>query len=109
MVLQATRRRPPLNRKDVWMKVIDPARIRRWRKQERYSQAQLGMLVRRSQNTIHLLETGGMKTCTEGLALALAARLNVPWEELFEAEEHGILPAITNAPQRISHTRKASA
>ncbi|WP_115790015.1 helix-turn-helix domain-containing protein [Arthrobacter silvisoli] len=99
------------------MKVIDPARIRRWRKQERYSQAQLGMLVRRSQNTIHLLETGGMKTCTEGLALALAARLGVPWEELFEAEEHDVLHRITNAPKRVSskapnegpHSRKIPA
>lgn len=33
-----------------------------------------------SQNTIHLLEMGGMYTSIEGLAIAFAARLGVPGE-----------------------------
>ena len=97
MVLQATKRRPPLNRRDSWMKVKDPAALRRWRKQQRFSQQQLATLIRRSQQTIHLLETGGMKTCTEGVAIGIAAWLGVPWEELFEAEEHDILPPVADS------------
>lgn len=69
------------------MRVKDPAQLRRWRKQRHFSQRDLAFLVRRSQSTIYLLETGGMPTCTEDLALAIAARLDVPWEDLFEAHE----------------------
>jgi transcriptional regulator with XRE-family HTH domain len=79
------------------MKVKDPAALRRWRKQQRFSQQQLATLIRRSQQTIHLLETGGMKTCTEGVAIGIAAWLGVPWEELFEAEEHDILPPVADS------------
>lgn len=78
------------------MKVKDPAMIRRWRKQKRFSQAELGFLVRRSQSTIHLLETGGMKTLTEDLAIAIAARLERPWEDLFELEERSSVPHVAN-------------
>lgn len=105
MVLQTTRRRPPLVRKETWMKVKDPAMIRRWRKQEHLSQAQLGYLVRRSQTTIYLLETGGMRTLSEDLALAIAARLRVPWEDLFEAQEHEVVPAVTNDAHSIRRTK----
>ncbi|WP_138445212.1 helix-turn-helix transcriptional regulator [Sinomonas susongensis] len=70
------------------MKVKDPAMLRRWRRQENLSQAQLAFLVNRSQTTIHLLETGGMCRLSEGLAIALAVRLKRPWDELFELEEN---------------------
>lgn len=93
------------------MKVKDPAMIRRWRKQERFSQRDLAALVRRSQNTIHLLETGGMKTLSEDLAISIASRLHVPWEDLFELEEHEIMPKTTheshNINQRQTGTRGA--
>lgn len=69
------------------MQVKDPAMLRRWRKQRRYSQQELAFLVRRSQATIHLLETGKMKNLSEDLAIAIAARLEVPWEDLFELHE----------------------
>lgn len=81
------------------MKVKDPAMIRRWRKQERFSQAELAFLVRRSQTTIHLLETGGMKTLSEDLAIAIAGRLRVPWEDLFALQEHEIAPPVTSEVQ----------
>lgn len=72
--------------KEVWMRVKDPAKIRRWRKQRHYSQRDLAFLVRRSQNTIYLLEAGKMPTLSEDLALAISARLDVPWEDLFDEE-----------------------
>lgn len=88
------------------MKVKDPAMIRRWRKQERFSQRDLAALVRRSQNTIHLLETGGMKTLSEDLAISIASRLHVPWEDLFELEEHEIVPRMTSSQLQIQNSCK---
>jgi transcriptional regulator with XRE-family HTH domain len=69
------------------MKVKDPGMLRRWRRHENLSQEQLGFLVKRSQTTIHLLETGRMIRLSEDLALALAKRLKRPWNELFELED----------------------
>lgn len=94
-VVPITKRGKCAPRRDIWMKVKDPARIRRWRKQRHYSQRDLAFLVRRSQTTIHLLEKGSMKTLSEDLALAIAARLDVPWEDLFEAEEEKPMPSVT--------------
>ncbi|MCM6774930.1 helix-turn-helix domain-containing protein [Nocardia sp. CDC159] len=65
------------------MQVRDPAVLRRWRKQRRYTQRELGMLVKRSHTTIHALETGKLRTLSEDLAISLASRLEVPWEDLF--------------------------
>lgn len=78
------------------MRVIDPAALRRKRINQRFSQRDLAGLVRRSQATIHQLETGKMKTLTEDLALLISARLFTPWEELFTLEEHEIVPRVTN-------------
>ncbi|QDG88841.1 helix-turn-helix domain-containing protein [Pseudarthrobacter sp. NIBRBAC000502770] len=78
------------------MKVKDPAALRRKRLNRKFSQRDLAFLVRRSQNTIHLLETGGMKTLSEDLALLIAARLDVEWEEYFELEEHEVMPTVTD-------------
>lgn len=108
MVLKTTKRRPLTTRRDTWMKVKDPAALRRWRKQQRFSQQQLATLIRRSQQTIHLLETGGMKTCTEGVAIGIAAWLCVPWEELFEAEENDIVPRCADSIASISKTQRRS-
>lgn len=74
------------------MHVPDGARIRRWRKQRRLTQRELAFLVRRTQSTIYLIENGRLRAISEDLALALAARLDVPWEDLFEAREDS-LPA----------------
>lgn len=92
-----TRRRATYMKRESWMRVKDPAALRRWRKQRHYSQEDLAFLVRKSQTTIYLLETGRMKTLTEALADAIAARLNVAWDALFDAEEDKPLPEVPSA------------
>lgn len=79
------------------MRVKDPSALRRKRLNRKYSQRDLAFLVRRSQNTIYLLENGKMKTLSEDLALLLAARLEVEWEDYFELEENEIMSSVTNA------------
>jgi putative transcriptional regulator len=69
------------------MRVKEPAKIRRWRKQRRFSQRDLAYLVRRSQTTIYLIEAGKLRDISEDLALAIAGRLDLPWEDLFEVRE----------------------
>ncbi len=69
------------------MRVKDPGRIRRWRRQRHLSQRDLAYLVRRSQAAIWQIENGRLQTVEEDLALAIATRLDVPWDELFEAQE----------------------
>lgn len=93
----AGRKRPPARRREYWMRVIDPARIRRHRKFKRYSQRELAYLVRRTQSTIYLIETGKLRTVTEDLGLAIAARLDVPWEDLFEACDDSPMPEVVHA------------
>jgi len=78
------------------MRVKDPAALRRKRLNQRFSQRDLAVLVRRSQATIHQLETGKMKTLTEDLAVLIAARLFTPWEDLFTLEEHELAPSVTS-------------
>ncbi|WP_234811933.1 helix-turn-helix transcriptional regulator [Mycolicibacterium canariasense] len=78
------------------MRVKDPDRIRRRRKRLRLSQADLAHLVRRSQQAISLIERGDMRNISEDFALALAARLDVDWEDLFEAHEIEVGTAVTS-------------
>lgn len=94
-------------RKETWMRVKDPAKIRRWRKQRFYSQRDLAFLVRRSQNTIYLIESGKMPTLSEDLAVAIAARLDVPWEDLFEEETLKPMPEVTS--DMLSNTKRGAA
>ncbi|QSZ53306.1 helix-turn-helix domain-containing protein [Paenarthrobacter sp. AT5] len=79
------------------MRVKNPDSLRRWRKQRRFSQEQLASLARCSQNTISLLELGRMKTCTASLAVDIATWLEVPWAELFEAEEFEVVPGVASS------------
>lgn len=85
------------------MKVKDPAALRRKRLNRKYSQRDLAFLVKRSQSTIYLLETGGMKTLSEDLALLIAARLDVDWEDYFTLEEHEVMPIVTNSLKSVEH------
>ncbi|OZC62107.1 transcriptional regulator [Rhodococcus sp. 06-621-2] len=78
------------------MKIKDGSKIRRWRKQRHYSQRELAFLVRRTQSTIYLIETGKLRTISEDLGLAIAARLDVPWDDLFDAHEAESVPLVTN-------------
>lgn len=91
------------------MRVKDPAALRRKRLNQRFSQRDLAVLVRRSQATIHQLETGKMKTLTEDLAVLIAARLFTPWEDLFTLEEHEIVPAVTSGVNTKNSTSQVSA
>ncbi|AER47698.1 helix-turn-helix domain-containing protein [Mycobacterium phage Dori] len=75
------------------MEVRDPAAMRRARKEKRYSQRDLGHLVRRTQTTIHKIETGQLKNISEDLALALAGRLDRHWEDLFVAHDDVSTPS----------------
>lgn len=93
---------PFRSRREVWMRVKDPAKIRRWRKQRHFTQRDLAYLVRRSQTAIYALEAGKLRTISEDFAIAIAARLDVPWEELFEARECELLPAVTSAAHSTS-------
>ncbi|NUP03560.1 MAG: helix-turn-helix transcriptional regulator [Nonomuraea sp.] len=69
------------------MKVKDPEKITRWRNRRQLSQRDLAFLCRCSQNAISLVERGKLPTLSEELAMAIAKRLDVPWEDLFEARE----------------------
>ncbi|MCK0174768.1 helix-turn-helix transcriptional regulator [Mycolicibacterium sp. F2034L] len=103
------RRRPPTKRREYWMRVTDPARIRRQRKFKRFSQRELAYLVRRTQSTIYLIETGKLRDISEDLALAIAARLDVPWEDLFEARESSSVPGVGHDSCDTSQVAEASA
>ena len=94
--MRPNRRTLSIVRKETWMKVKDPAALRRKRLNRKYSQRDLAFLVKRSQSAIYLLETGGMKTLSEDLALLLAARLDVDWEDYFTLEEHEVMPVVSN-------------
>jgi putative transcriptional regulator len=78
-----------------WMQVRDRDAIKRWRGRRDLTQRQLAFLVGTSQTTIYLLESGGMRTLTEKLAMAIAKRLDVPWEDIFEAKEAARVPGVT--------------
>ena len=98
---------PYRSRREVWMRVKDPAQIRRWRKQRHFTQRDLAHLVRRSQTAIYALETGRLPTITEDFAIAVAARLDVPWEDLFEAHEVRPMHLTTTAVHRDSASAAA--
>lgn len=91
------------------MRVKNPDALRRKRVNRRYSQRDLAMLVKRSQTTIYLLETGQMKTLSEDLALHIAARLDVDWEDYFDLEEHEIMPKMTSGSHTKSHDTSSAA
>jgi len=87
------------------MNVKDGAQVRRWRKQRHYTQRELAFLVRKSQTAIYLIEKGELRSISEDFAMALAGRLDVPWEDLFEAHEYEVLPSVSSAVHRNSERR----
>jgi DNA-binding XRE family transcriptional regulator len=89
-------RRTRVRRRDVWMKVKDPDQIKRWRVRRKLLQTELAFLVSCTQQTISLIETGKMSSLSEDLALAIAKKLDVPWEDLFTAHDVSVMPALTN-------------
>lgn len=106
--MRSNRKHLNLVRKEVWMRVKNPDALRRKRVNRRYSQRDLAMLVKRSQTTIYLLETGQMKTLSEDLALHIAARLDVDWEDFFDLEEHEIMPVMKSSAHSTVHDSKVA-
>lgn len=81
-------RRPKarLNR-EVWMRVIDPAGMKRARKRAGYTQYDLAALARCTQAAISALETGAMRGCSEDLALSICKWVDRDLEDLFQRHE----------------------
>lgn len=97
MTTATTRRRPPRpSKKEVWMEIIDPAKIRRKRMQKRWTQRDLAQLTRRSQAAIQLVESGKLKTISEEFAMNIAFSLGCDWEDLFIDHEHQAAPIVTS-------------
>lgn len=90
------RRKPRPCEVQRWMKVTNGSVIRRWRLRRGLTQRELAFLVKRSQNTISLIEKGDLSNISEPLALDIARRLDVPWEDLFEAREAIGVRTVTN-------------
>ena len=90
-------------RSEAWMQVKDPEVISRWRKRRQLSQRDLAFLCRCSQNAISLIERGELPTLSEDLALTIAKRLDVPWEDLFNARESS---GVRRLPRAASSTRQ---
>lgn len=67
-----------------YMKVRNRDAIRRWRMQRGYSQEDLALLCRKTQQAVSKLENGTATTLTEAFAMDIAKRLGVDWHELFE-------------------------
>ncbi|KZM78370.1 helix-turn-helix transcriptional regulator [Cellulosimicrobium sp. I38E] len=91
------------------MHVKDPAEFKRQRKNKRYTQRELAMLVRRTQTTIWAIENGSLVNISEDLAIALAARLDTPWEKLFELREAEPMPSSPNGMHTSGHALAATA
>lgn len=66
-----------LPRKEVQMRVKDPAPIRRGRLLKGWTQRQLAVLCNKSQNAVHLLESGKSTTIGEEFALCLFRNLQL--------------------------------
>lgn len=71
----------------VWMKLMDPDRLRRRRRDRHYTQANLAALVGCTQQYISLMEKGLDTDCSELIARKIAKRLDAPLEDLFEERE----------------------
>ena|SRR5882757_5055851 len=74
-----------------YMKVRDRHAIRRARLKRRYSQRDLAGLCRKSQQAISQLESGVLTTLTEAFAMEIANRLDLSWEDVFEAPRSSVM------------------
>lgn len=66
------------------MRVKDGAQIRHWRNERGFTQKELAVLCKCSQNAISLIEKGDLPTISTDLALTVSRRLGVPVQFLFE-------------------------
>ena len=88
--------------REAWMRVKDPAAIRRARKARDFSQRDLAALCKCTQATISALETGTMKTCSADLAKIICRRVERDLEDLFIDPKAEALPRVTNDPRSMS-------
>lgn len=94
--MQPPQRQTPRPAKDpALMRVKDRDAIRRWRAQRGYSQRDLAVLCRKSQQAISNIESGVTTTVTEPFAMEIAKRLRVDWHSLFETPDEA-LPRLAN-------------
>ena len=89
------------------MKVKDPAAIRRWRGRRDLTQRQLAYLCDCSQASISLIEKGELPTLSEDLALSIAKRLDVPWEDLFDIREGSGSRRVATGARTVGHAAAA--
>lgn len=92
-----------------WMKVTSGTTVQRWRKRRGLTQRELAFLVKKSQTTIYLIEAGRLTTISEPLALDIARRLDVPWEDLFEAHEAPRMSTLANGADTVSRETRVPA
>lgn len=83
--------------REVWMKVTNPAGMKRARKRAGYTQYDLAALTRCTQATISALETGAMRGCSEDLAQSICKWIKLDIEDLFERHEGSRVHRVTNA------------
>lgn len=75
------RRRPP--REVVFMRVLDPARIRRERMSRMLSQRELARRCKRTHTALGKIESGVTDRIAEPFAMALAHQLGFRYQEVF--------------------------
>ena len=91
------------------MRVKNPAGLRRKRLNRKFTQRELGFLVKRSHTAIGAIETGKLKTISEDLALLIAARLEVDWEDYFDLEESEVVSSAQSAKHSTLNTKGVAA
>lgn len=93
--------------REVWMRVIDPARIASARRRKGFTQYDLAALAKCTQAAISGLETGNMRGCSEDLAETIAKWLDRDVEELFQRHDASRTHRVTNAAGSKRHPRSA--
>jgi putative transcriptional regulator len=81
---------------DVYMRVLDPAALKRARKIMRWTQREVADACGRTQTTIYLLETGRQRTLKESLAIDLTRILDLNFERVFDDTEDSVLATIAS-------------
>ena len=87
--------------RDTQMRVIDPVRIRRARLAKEWTQEFLGDRCNRSQNAIHLLETGQSDTITEEFAMSLTRELGLVLDKVFVDIPASLLDSVANCGEPV--------
>ncbi|MCL8026351.1 helix-turn-helix transcriptional regulator [Nocardioides bruguierae] len=89
------RLRPPTN--EVWMYIKDPDRLRRRRKTKGFTQTQLAVHARCTQQYISKLESGLDRDCGEDIAIRVSKALDIELEDYFETRADVRMPHVATA------------